>query len=93
MNTNPKVKKDDEVNGDISAQVKIIASEVESINNSIDDNSRKTKEGMNNVITEMNETIGDIEQIYSNLDQAEKEAGDDIDKLILTQAEDLAQED
>ena len=38
----------------------------------------------------MNQTIGEVEQIYSDLDDIEKEAGDELDTLILTQAEDLA---
>jgi PAB1-binding protein PBP1 len=40
----------------------------------------------------VDKSIANVEKIYSELDQIEKEAGDELDRLILQQIEELAEE-
>lgn len=64
-------------------EVNIVRKEIDAINNDVN-----TK--FSEINSRTNELVTDIEKIYSELDQIEKRAGDELDKLILQQAETLA---
>jgi len=58
----------------------------------IDEDSNQTEIILRDIKTKVHESITRVEKIYSDLDQIEKETEDELDKLILQQAEILAEE-
>lgn len=71
---------------DLLAKTRKLNQEIKEANNE----SRKEIENLN---TQVDKTINNIEQIFSELDQIEKEAGDEMDKLILEEAVSLSEEE
>lgn len=71
---------------DLLAKTRKLNQEIKEANNE----SRKEIENLN---TQVDKTINNIEQIFSELDQIEKEAGDEMDKLILEGAVSLSEEE
>jgi len=58
----------------------------------MDEDSSQTEIMLRDIETKVQESITRVEKIYSDLDQIEKETEDELDKLILQQAEILAEE-
>ena len=88
------MKKDKTIqtNQSINDQLNDLLGEAKSILKEIDETNNQTKVAFDDINAKVDESITKVEKIYSDLDQIEKEAGDEIDKLILQQAEDLAEE-
>ncbi len=71
---------------DLLAEEKKIVSEIEEIN-------KDTREKMDNIEGEIHEEMNNIDELFDDLDKADKKAEEDLDKLILTQAEELADDE
>jgi methyl-accepting chemotaxis protein len=76
----------------INDQLNDLLGEAKNILKEIDETNNQIKVALDDISVKVDESIAKVEKIYSDLDQIEKEAGDEIDKLILQQAEDLAEE-
>jgi len=76
----------------INAQLNSLLGKAKNIVQEIDEISNQTTTLLDDIDTKVSESITKVEKIYSDLDHAEKEAGDEMDKLILQQAEALAEE-
>lgn len=66
--------------------------EIREIDESIDKISSETKRKVEAINFEIERTMRKLNQLYADLKQSEKEASDKIDRLILEQAEDSANE-
>ncbi len=88
------MKKDKTIqtNQSINDQLNDLLGEAKNILKEIDETNNQIKVALDDINVKVDESIAKVEKIYSDLDQIEKEAGDEIDKLILQQAEDLAEE-
>lgn len=88
------MKKDQTAQFNQSANTKLSAllDEAKNVVQEIDETTRQVVTAFNDIDRKVSESITTVEKIYSELDQIEKEAGDEIDKLILQQAEALAEE-
>ncbi len=76
----------------LNSQLVDLLDEAKKVNQEIDETNKEAMEEMTDLEVKVGESIKDVEQIYSDLDHIEKDAGDEIDKLVLQQAEDLASE-
>ena len=74
-------------------QLNALAEEAKIINQKIDEDNKKANNAMDEYQAKVDEAISKINKIFSELDQAEKEASDGLDKVLLQQAEDLADEE
>jgi len=79
-------------NQSINDQLQALLDEANNVVKEIDKTASDSTTQLNEIDSEVNKSIVAIEKIYSELDQIEKEAGDEMDKLILQQAEALAEE-
>lgn len=77
---------------DTDAELDNLLKEAKNINLEIDETNKETMKEMVNLNAQADETINRVEKIYSELDQIEKEAGDEMDKLILEEAVSLSEE-
>ena len=75
-----------------NAKINDLLDEAKNIMQEIDEISNEARVALDNIDSKVSESITTLEKIYSDLDQIEKEAGDEIDSLILQQAEVLAEE-
>lgn len=71
------------------AQLSDLLNDAKNVNREIDKINNEAEKGMDAIETEIDKSINNVEQIYSDLDQIEKDAGDELDKLILQQVKDL----
>ena len=67
-------------------ETKAVNAEVNNIKKDFDDSSAP-------VIAKINKDAEDAENMMSELDKVEEESGDELDKLILTEAEEVEAED
>lgn len=58
----------------------------------IKEGNKKTEEALDSFDQEVESSIREIEKNLKDLDQIEKEAGDELDRLILEESEELAKE-
>jgi len=79
-------------NQSANVQLQALLDEANGVLKEIDEVASDSNIQLNEIDSRVNESITAVEKIYSELDQIEKEAGDEIDKLILQQAEVLAEE-
>lgn len=75
---------------DLNNQLGDLLDETKKVNQEIDDVNLETREEINMLDSKVDDSITKVEQVYSDLDKAEKEASDQLDKIVLQQAEDLA---
>ena len=78
---------------DLLNQLNALDEEAKIINQKIDEDNKKANNAMDEYQAKVDEAISKINKIFSELDQAEKEASDGLDKVLLQQAEDLADEE
>lgn len=78
---------------DVNRQLGDLLDEAEKISKKINEGRKETEEVMDEIDSKVNASITKIEQIFSDLDQIEREAEDGFDKFILQQAEDLANDE
>jgi ElaB/YqjD/DUF883 family membrane-anchored ribosome-binding protein len=79
-------------NQSANVQLQALLSEVSNVLKKIDETISDSVAQLNEINSRVNESIAKVEKIFSELDQIEKDAGDEMDKLILQQAEALAEE-
>jgi ElaB/YqjD/DUF883 family membrane-anchored ribosome-binding protein len=79
-------------NQSANIQLQALLSEVSNVLKKIDETISDSVAQLNEINSRVNESIAKVEKIFSELDQIEKDAGDEMDKLILQQAEALAEE-
>lgn len=80
-------------NQSANVQLQALLDEAKSVIKEIHETASDSATQLNEIDSKINESIAKLEKIYSELDQIEKEAGDEMDKLILEQAEALAEEE
>ena len=76
----------------VNTQLSDLLNDAKNINQEIEETNNEARKDIDNIDTEVNKSINNVEQIYSDLDQIEKDAGDELDKLVLQHSEDLANE-
>lgn len=76
----------------INSQLADLLNEAKKVNQEIDETNKEASGEMTDLEVKVGESIKNVEQIYSDLDQIEKDSSDELDKLVLQQAEDLASE-
>jgi len=69
-----------------------LLNKTEKVIQKMNEDSNQTEIIFRDIETKVHESITRVEKIYSDLDQIEKETEDELDKLILEQAEILAEE-
>lgn len=79
-------------NQSTNVQLSALLDEAKNVVREIDEINIQARASLDDIDAKVSESITTVEKIYSDLDQIEKEAGDEMDKLILQQAEDLAEE-
>ena len=79
-------------NQSANVQLQVLLDEANGVLKGIDEVASDSNTQLNEIDSQVNESITAVEKIYSELDQIEKEAGDEMDKLILQQAEALAED-
>lgn len=76
----------------VNAQLSDLLNDAKNVNQEIEETNNEARKDIEDIDTEVNKSINNVEQIYSDLDQIEKDAGDELDKLVLQHSEDLANE-
>lgn len=76
----------------VNAQLNALLDEAKNVVKVIDETNNQAVAAFDDINMRVDESITAVEKIYSDLDQIEEEAGDEIDKLILQQAEALVEE-
>jgi hypothetical protein len=75
-----------------NTQLNDLLNEAKNVVQEIDETNNQVGATFDDIDSKVNESVTAVEKIYFDLDQIEKEAGDEMDKLILQQAEALAEE-
>ncbi len=76
----------------VNSQLSDLLNDAKNLNQEIDETNSEARKRMDDIEVEVDKSINNLEKIYSDLDQIEKDAGDELDKLVLQHAEDLANE-
>lgn len=69
-----------------------LVAEAEALNNEIDNTNKEVEEKIDTIGAEVNESIGRVREIYSDLDKAEEEAGNALDEVILEEIEESSKD-
>ncbi len=69
-----------------------LANEIRGVNSNIDIISKESSDEMNSIEAEVDKTSKSIEDDLSEIEDKESKAESDVDELIITQAEELAEE-
>ena len=88
-----KIIKNGQRAGKLNGQLDDLLAEAKKVNKETDEINKQLGGDIDDLSAKIDDSIDDIEQIYSDLDEMEIEAGDEIDKLILEEAENLAGEE
>lgn len=76
----------------VNAQLDELSNDLKNLNQEIEETNIEAWKSMDALDTEIDRSIHAVEQIYSDLDNIEKDASDELDELVLQYAEDLANE-
>lgn len=76
----------------LNNQLKDLIDEAKKVERDIDKTNQQAQETLDDYEKAADKSIKGMKQTFSELDQIEKEAGDELDKFILEQSEDLAGE-
>ena len=76
----------------VNSQLSDLLNDAKNVSQEIDETNNEARKSMDDIDVEVDKSINNVEQIYSDLDQIEKDAGDELDKLVLQHSEDLANE-
>jgi hypothetical protein len=74
-------------------ELETLEAEAKRANKNVERNNLMAKKEANEIIERVNDGIIAIEKGLTDLDKIEEEAGDELDAVILAQAEDLATEE
>lgn len=77
---------------DASKQLEDLLSEAKEVENNIGEISRDINDSLDAIDKDVDVSAGNVDQLCSELDKADAEAGDALDKVILGQAEEVAKE-
>ena len=80
-----------QTNPAVDDQLQALLDKASHLAKEIDETDRDCNAKLDEIESKVNKSIAVVEKIYSDLDQIEKEAGDEIDRLILQQSETLAE--
>jgi len=78
---------------ELDNQLDNLLSEMDAIEQKIEENSVRNENEMNDIERNVDESIAEIKDIHADLDQIEKEAGDELDELVLQQVDELTRDD
>lgn len=76
----------------VNSQLGDLLNDAKNVSQEIDETNNEARKSMDDIDVEVDKSINNVEQIYSDLDKIEKDAGDELDKLVLKHAEELANE-
>lgn len=76
----------------VNAQLGDLLNDAKNVNQEIEETNSEARKSLDEIDAEVDKSINNVEKIYSDLDQIEKDAGDELDKLVLQQSEDLSKE-
>lgn len=77
---------------DLEKQIGDLVSEAKEVNKEIALTNKEADAKIKAIDAQVDESVGKLEKVFSDLDQIEKIAADDLDRLVLEQAEELAKE-
>lgn len=83
---------DDQDVRDLTAQLEGLLGEAEKIDREIDETGEAAGKEMNDAEKSVDAAVGELDHTFSDLDQMEADAGNELDKLMLEQVEDSAGE-
>ncbi len=78
---------------DINDKINDLLAKAKKVNEDIDATHKGSRKAMDDIEARVDKSVNNLEQIYSDLDTIEKESGDELDELILKEAEHLAGEE
>ncbi|MFA6408517.1 MAG: hypothetical protein WCW36_03600 [Candidatus Paceibacterota bacterium] len=77
---------------ELGGELDVLVEEAKGIIQEIEDANKESSVTMDALDASTDVAVADIEKSLAELDQIEKESGDELDKLMLEEAEDLASE-
>jgi len=77
----------------LNAELNVLINDAKKVNQEIVDINYETNKVVDAIEMEVDQSIENIERSLSELDQIEKEAGDELDQLMLQHAVDLANDE
>ena len=91
MSSNQSVNNTDKIQEEKAKLVELLLN-AKKIKQEMDEVNKKSMENLDNLCASADKAINNLNNIYSSFDKAEKEASDELDNLILQQAEDSTTE-
>ena len=76
----------------VDSQVNDLLDRTKKIEEEINTTNQIVNKNIDDLDAKVDQTIGNVEKICSGLDKVEVEAGDELDKLAMEEAEDLSKE-
>ncbi|MCX6736789.1 MAG: hypothetical protein NTW73_01750 [Candidatus Parcubacteria bacterium] len=76
----------------VDSQVNDLIDRTKKIEEEINATNQIVNQSIDDLDAKVDQTIGNVEKICSDLDKVEEEAGDELDKLAMEEAEDLSKE-
>jgi tRNA(Met) C34 N-acetyltransferase TmcA len=74
---------------DAKKKLAALLAEAKELKNEVDQTSKDSNKVLDNIEKDVDVTINGLEKDFADLDKKEKQAGDELDKLIIDQADDL----
>ena len=74
---------------DVDAKLNDLLDKANKIKQEVDETNKESRENIGGIILEVDKSIANINSACSDMDEAKKKAGDELDAVILKQAEDL----
>lgn len=90
--TNQNASNDQDLQN-LNDQVSVLLDKAKKVGDRIEETNKMANSSIDVIEKDVDEAIGKVEQIYSDLDKADEETSAELDKLVLDQAEDLATSD
>ena len=83
----------DEIPKDLAGQLDKLIIEAEKVNKGINLSNKELNKAADDIEKNVDESVVKVEQIFSDLDSMEQEAGDELEKLMMEEAQGLAKEE
>ncbi len=93
MTTDQNTITNDSSEQDLDKELEGLLAETQKLGEEIDASSKEAREDMDAIEAKVNAGIADAEKIFADLDAIKTETSDELDKLMLEQAEDLAKDE
>ena len=88
--SNITTNENDEMIKNLTDELNFLLEDTKKRNQEMETIDKDLKEGLNDIERKVDSSVEKLEGIYAELDAIEKEAGDELDKLMMEEAEDLA---